>query len=166
MTPGDALEDAVKQAAEWYEAQNIALVNKVPTPIKVLSGVRKTVRGREFTACFEAPAVCDFLGVFLSAAGDALVGKILAVECKSTVALRLPYSAVEPQQRRWLNAIQHAYLLVEFRHGAKSACRLVAWRLCKPGQSVGPQDGVSVDAVQFLSPVLSPSVNPLPGDDK
>mgnify|MGYP001564361083 CR=1 FL=1 len=161
MTPGEALERAVMAGNEWYLAQNIVLVTKVPTPIKVLGKVRKTAQGREFTACFERRATCDFLGIFLQSPGGHYGPRVkdsLALECKSTTAARLPYSAVQPQQRQWLDAAQWSYLLIEFlgtgTETGKSACRLVPWSALHSSRSMGPEDGFVVDAVRWLDPVL------------
>lgn len=142
---GEKLEAAVQSGCELYAKQKVARVTKIPTPIKQLSG---SVDG-SFRAVYQKQGLCDFYGVMTS---GPYKGTAIAVECKATSAMRLPYSRVEPQQREWLDDTRLSFLLVHFL--ATNQVRLVRWSLLRPGMSVDALSGFRIDAVQWLAPLL------------
>lgn len=167
---GTDLERAVESACDRYAEAGVALIRKVPTPIRV-TGTRKLRSSVQVTGHFERKAICDFVGVALRDLGPGVpAGAIMAVECKSTVMVTLPLSAIEPQQRAWLDACRASWVLVEFaqngelRAGLPSMVRLVPWhpfRLVARG-SIGFSDGVRVAAVDWLRPVIAGEVGAAP----
>lgn len=149
---GSLLEAKVRAGCDVYEQAGIAMVAKVPTPIKHLSN---TSHGARFMACYSERTHCDYFGVFTSKAPSNLVGLAIAVECKATSSDRIPYSEVRERQRAWLDATAAggvAMLLIWFNKIGHY--RLVQWSDMKPGTSAKPEDGVRVDADRFLDPVL------------
>ena len=144
---GQALEDAVQAGCDQYLLEGVAKIDKIPTPIKQLKRGDKV---GVFVAVHLKEAWTDFYGVFLR---GPKAGQAIAIECKATTADRLFYSAVEPQQRDWLDATPNAFVLVEFV--SLRAVRLVPWSQMQPGTSVKVTDGWNVAAVRFLAPLLT-----------
>lgn len=142
---GEALEAAVLDGSLLYRRQGVALVDKIPTPIKRID----SGRDGSFRAVYQAQATADFLGIYLL---PPHAGRAIALECKATAGDRLVYSRIEPQQRDWLASAPLAFVLVHFLTCRQ--VRLVPWSQFRPGSSVTPQDGWRVDAVRWLQPVV------------
>ena len=137
---GRALEAAVNKACARYEKQRVAVVAKITNPVQITSTSGSNVTGK-----LGKRQWCDFMGVMLKDR------RAIALECKCTSADRLNLSTVDDHQRKWLDAAEYGFLLVHF--STPNVCRLVAWRGLTTG-SVKATDGVRVDAIDWLLPVL------------
>lgn len=87
---GKSFEMAVELANQQYATKNWALIQKVPTPTKVIR------RGKDIVGAFhEKKSTVDFIGL--------AQGKPIAFDAKSTrERTRFPLSNIEPHQMEFL----------------------------------------------------------------
>lgn len=105
---GRALENAIEAANRVYEIRKIALIHKVPTPVKVR---RQNSRGIIIEGWFERKSTVDYHGI--------ASGKPIAFDCKSTrEKTRFPLNNIEPHQYEYLKQFHYhqgiSFLVVEF----------------------------------------------------
>ena len=106
---GMTLEDDINQTNEYYNLQNIALVYKKPTPIKVVQVEYPKNRIRE--AYFNEPSTLDYNGVYR--------GRYLEFEAKETKSkTSFPLSNIHKHQIEHIKKVIYfggiAYLIVRF----------------------------------------------------
>lgn len=103
---GMALENIVSHVNAMYEKKNLAFIQKIPTPIKVM----KQDKGIIKHGWFEKKSTVDFMGI--------AQGYFLAFDCKSTRNKSLPLKNIEQHQLDVLKKVDqqggYAFLLVEF----------------------------------------------------
>lgn len=105
---GMELEELIEQTNKEYFFQQRALIQKVPTPVKVLNINNK---GRITNGFYEKKSTVDFIGVF--------EGKSLAFDAKeTTVETRFDLSNVKEHQFYFLDHWQNnggvSFLIVNF----------------------------------------------------
>ena len=106
---GMTLESDINQTNEYYNLQNIALVYKKPTPIKVVQVEYPKNRIRE--AYFNEPSTLDYNGVYR--------GKYLEFDAKETQSkTSFPLSNIHNHQMEHIKKVIKfggiAYLIVRF----------------------------------------------------
>ena len=106
---GMTLENDINQTNEYYNLQNIALVYKKPTPIKVVQVEYPKNKIRE--AYFNEPSTLDYNGVYR--------GKYLEFDAKETQSkTSFPLSNIHSHQIEHIRKVLHfggiAYLIVRF----------------------------------------------------
>lgn len=90
---GEALEEQIKAACDFYRSLELADIEKTPEPMRVL---QKLEEGR-FICCFEKKAQPDFQGTMSS-------GRSVLFEAKTTRTGRIDQDAVSEKQGEYLDA--------------------------------------------------------------
>lgn len=110
---GKALENLIEAANAVYEFQNVAIIQKIPTPTKVVRAFDPaSQKSRIVSAFHEKKSTVDFVGVVMG-------GKSVAFDAKSTLnKTMLRLDAIEPHQYDFLEKFQEidgvSFLIVEF----------------------------------------------------
>ena len=103
---GMTLEAEINNSNEYYLKENIAVIYKKPTPIKVV----KQVNERIVSAYFEKPSTTDYNGLYR--------GKYIDFEAKETKNVSFPLRNIHPHQIKHLESIiRHGgicFLIVRF----------------------------------------------------
>jgi len=92
---GSFLEKIVERASEHYRAKHVALINKIPTPTRVIGRMN---RYGQFKACFDKKSTVDFIGITR--------GIYIAFDCKETKVKRLPLSYIHEHQLEYLRLVE------------------------------------------------------------
>jgi len=104
---GDTFEEYINLSNMAYERKQIALVQKIATPVKVL----KRVGNKIVNGYFEQKSTLDFIGVYKSIS--------VAFDAKETNQTRLPLKNIHQHQvefmRNWHINGGRCFLLVSFR---------------------------------------------------
>ncbi|MBJ8054897.1 Holliday junction resolvase RecU [Bacillus cereus] len=104
---GMAFEKLINLSNEMYQRGGVALINKCPTPVKVL----KSAGGRVLNGFYEAKSTVDYDGVYK--------GRAVAFEAKSTQSLtRFDLSNIAQHQLDYLEKAEKmgavCFFLIEF----------------------------------------------------
>ncbi len=104
---GMAFEKLINLSNEMYQRERVALINKRPTPVKVL----KSAGGRVLNGFYEAKSTVDYDGVYK--------GRAVAFEAKSTQSLtRFDLSNIAHHQLDYLEKAEKmgaiCFFLIEF----------------------------------------------------
>ncbi|PEU35546.1 Holliday junction resolvase RecU [Bacillus toyonensis] len=104
---GMAFEKLINLSNEMYQREGVALINKRPTPVKVL----KSTGGRVLNGFYEAKSTVDYDGVYK--------GRAVAFEAKSTQSLtRFDLSNIAQHQLDYLEKAEKmgaiCFFLIEF----------------------------------------------------
>ena len=103
---GMTLESEINDSNRYYLENDIAVVYKKPTPIKVV----KQVNERIINAYFEKPSTTDYNGIYK--------GKYIDFEAKETKGVSFPLKNIHPHQIRHLENIERhggiCFLIVRF----------------------------------------------------
>ncbi|PEL17594.1 Holliday junction resolvase RecU [Bacillus wiedmannii] len=104
---GMAFEKLINLSNEMYQREGVALINKRPTPVKVL----KSAGGRVLNGFYEAKSTVDYDGVYK--------GRAVAFEAKSTQSLtRFDLSNIAQHQLDYLEKAEKmgavCFFLIEF----------------------------------------------------
>ncbi len=107
---GMDFEDAINQSNEYYRVNNIALIYKKPTPIKLIKMDYDKMKITE--GYFQQPSTTDYNGVYK--------GKYIDFEAKETTSLTsFPFSNIHAHQIEHLEKVLFhggiAFLIVSFR---------------------------------------------------
>lgn len=108
---GQGFENVINLANEHYKRRNVAIVEKVPTPFKIVRSYNPITKRREVTGAFpEKKSICDYIGI--------AAGNFLAFEAKSTEnKTNFPLKELKDHQRAFLNAVYLAnavcFVLIE-----------------------------------------------------
>ena len=110
---GSFLEELVNVTNEKYQTQNLALVQKIPTPIKPINIDQAT---RHITlAYFEQKSTVDYIGV--------VQGIPVCFDAKECVEDRFPLSNVHEHQMKFMEQFESqdgiAFLLIYFKNREK-----------------------------------------------
>lgn len=104
---GQAFENLLNYSNEVYKNKGIAIINKRPTPMKIIG---KT-RGNQHICVFDKKSTVDFDGIYN--------GKAIAFEAKSTNEKRLPFSIITDEQIKYLDTAEKqgaiSFLIVEMK---------------------------------------------------
>ncbi|MEN2468212.1 Holliday junction resolvase RecU [Ornithinibacillus sp. JPR2-1] len=104
---GMAFENVLNYTNQLYSNQGRALINKRPTPVKVL----KSKGTRVLSGFFEEKSTVDYDGIYK--------GKAITFEAKSTEKKSLPLDMVSNHQVNYLNQAEEqggiSFLIVEMR---------------------------------------------------
>lgn len=104
---GATFEDIISSSCEYYERQNMAMIEKTPEPMRVLRSLGKG----KYEAIFTKKAQPDFKGTLAG-------GKAIAFEAKHTDKDRIMRSAISNEQEKCLNAHEQmgaeCYVFVSF----------------------------------------------------
>lgn len=104
---GMAFEMMIDMVNKQYAARNIALINKRPTPVKVL----KSKGTKVLSGYFEEKSTVDYDGVY--------EGKSITFEAKSVDGKRFDLKNIHKHQLEYLQKAQkhgaHSFFLIEFR---------------------------------------------------
>lgn len=104
---GQAFETLLNYTNQIYKNKELALINKRPTPVKVL----KSKATRVLSGFYEEKSTVDYDGVFQ--------GRSIAFEAKSTNRKSLPLDMISDHQSKYLNAAEKqgaiAFLIVEMK---------------------------------------------------
>ncbi|MCM3396461.1 Holliday junction resolvase RecU [Oceanobacillus profundus] len=104
---GQPFELALTYTNQIYQNQGRALINKRPTPVKVL----KSKGTRVLSGFFDEKSTVDYDGVYQ--------GKSIVFEAKSTNEKRLPFSIIQDHQVKYLESAEKqgavSFLIVEMR---------------------------------------------------
>ncbi len=103
---GQGLEELINWSNRQYAAKRIAVIQKVPTPVKVVRQGTKIV-----SAFFSEPSTVDYVGIYQS--------KAIAFDAKETgVSTRFDLALVSDHQyeflKRWQEIGGTAFILVHF----------------------------------------------------
>ncbi len=107
---GMNFESDVSKSCEYYKNQNLALIYKRPTPIKVVK--MDTVKRQMIKeAYFQEKSVTDYVGLYK--------GKYIDFECKETIHNSIPYKMIREQQYLHLEKVIQmggiGFFLVSFK---------------------------------------------------
>lgn len=107
---GSFLEEIVNLTNEKYRARGLALIQKVPTPIKPIQMDEKT---RHITlAYFDKKSTVDYIGV--------VQGIPVCFDAKECATARFPLANVHEHQVRFMSEFEAqdgiAFLLIYFKH--------------------------------------------------
>lgn len=110
---GSFLEELVNMTNEKYQMQDLALVQKIPTPIKPINIDQAT---RHITlAYFEQKSTVDYIGV--------VQGIPVCFDAKECVGDRFPLSNVHEHQMKFMEQFERqegiAFLLIYFKNREK-----------------------------------------------
>ena len=110
---GSFLEELVNVTNEKYQMQNLALVQKIPTPIKPINIDQET---RHITlAYFEQKSTVDYIGV--------VQGIPICFDAKECIEDRFPLSNVHEHQMKFMEQFESqdgiAFLLIYFKNREK-----------------------------------------------
>ena len=106
---GSTLEDMVNRTNEWYLEKNLALMQKIPTPI---TPVRMDKEHRQITlAYFDQRSTIDYIG--------AVQGIPVCFDAKECATDRFPLANVHEHQIRFMKEFEEqdgiAFLLIYFK---------------------------------------------------
>lgn len=106
---GYTLENIIENVNDDYKRTNIAVIDKIPTPVKVLNVNERT--GRINNAFYEKKSTVDYIGVFQ--------GNAIAFDAKETsVETRFDLSKVADHQynflKSWVFSGGIGFLLISF----------------------------------------------------
>lgn len=128
---GMALESLLEHTNASYIAQRRAIVQKIPTPVKIM----RTLRAGKVEGFLERASTVDYVGIYR--------GRALAFEAKSTKEMhRFPLSNFHEHQveflRTWESQGGIAFAIVEFvkqdiRFYVPSKLIVTAWDKAKTG---------------------------------
>lgn len=103
---GMQLEAILEKTCKQYEHRNLALINKVPTPVKVLSNKRGKITG-----FYEKKSTVDYEGILKG-------GRLVAFEAKQTKGKSLPLENIQKHQINYLKNVSSmggiSFLIVNF----------------------------------------------------
>ena len=103
---GMTLESEINDSNRYYLENDIAVVYKKPTPIKVVKQVHEKI----INAYFEKPSTTDYNGLYK--------GKYIDFEAKETKGVSFPLKNIHPHQIRHLENIERhggiCFLIVRF----------------------------------------------------
>ena len=103
---GMTLESEINDSNRYYLENDIAVVYKKPTPIKVVKQVNEKI----INAYFEKPSTTDYNGLYK--------GKYIDFEAKETKGVSFPLKNIHPHQIRHLKNIERhggiCFLIVRF----------------------------------------------------
>ena len=107
---GSTLEDMVNRTNEWYLEKNLALMQKIPTPI---TPVRMDKEHRQITlAYFDQRSTIDYIG--------AVQGIPVCFDAKECNTDTFPLANVHPHQVAFMEQFEKqegiAFLLISFTH--------------------------------------------------
>lgn len=104
---GQAFEYTLDYTNKLYKNKGVALINKRPTPVKVI----KSRGTRVLTGFFEAKSTVDYDGVYN--------GKAIYFEAKTTKLPRFPLDMLHDHQAKYLDQVEKqgaiSFLIVEMR---------------------------------------------------
>lgn len=107
---GMAFEGDVSKSCDYYRLNDIALIYKRPTPIKIVK-MNKDKPGMISEAYFESKSTTDYVGIYK--------GKYIDFECKETIHDTVPYHMIREQQYDHLRKVIKmggiAFFLVSFK---------------------------------------------------
>ena len=86
---GMLLEQIIEISNNQYRAKNIALIQKIPTPVKVLKN-----RGNKIEGFWEKKSTVDFVGIYGK--------KPVCFDCKQTKGKSLPFANIEQHQLEFM----------------------------------------------------------------
>ena len=99
-------ESIIEIACNQYRERNLAIINKVPTPIQVLSR-----QGNKITGFFKGKSTVDFEGTLKG-------GRSVAFDSKETRGKNLPFKNIHQHQIDYLQDVSKmngiAFILVSF----------------------------------------------------
>ena len=105
---GSTFEDMINRTNEWYEEKQLALIQKIPTPI---TPVKMDKEHRQITlAYFDQRSTVDYIG--------AVQGIPVCFDAKECVAETFPLQNIHEHQVRFMGKIEHqggiAFLLIYY----------------------------------------------------
>jgi recombination protein U len=105
---GNALEELITMTNEFYQKKNLARIDKVPTPIKI---IEQGSDGMIQKAFYEKKSTVDFIG-FAQGVG-------IVFDAKETALSHLPFKNIHPHQIEYMKDITHhggmAFIIVHFK---------------------------------------------------
>ena len=107
---GMNFESDISKCCEYYRLNDIAIIYKRPTPIKVVK-MDKAKPGTIIEAYFQEKSVTDYVGLYK--------GKYIDFECKETIHDEIPYKMIREQQYEHLRKVRQqggiGFFLVSFK---------------------------------------------------
>ncbi|MCT4585553.1 MAG: Holliday junction resolvase RecU [Peptostreptococcaceae bacterium] len=104
---GDDTEELINQANEQYEKSNLALIKKMPVPIKVIEIDKKIIT----KAFFEEKSIVDYMGL--------CQGYPVAFDAKETNNKSLPLKNIHSHQIDFMNKFKiqggFSFLIINFK---------------------------------------------------
>lgn len=108
---GDSTENLINSINELYDRQNLALITKVPTPIKVI----KIHLGKIVEAFFEEKATVDYNGI--------VQGYGICFDSKETKKDSLPLSNIHQHQIDYMNKFNYqkgySFIICNFKKASQ-----------------------------------------------
>lgn len=105
---GSALEDIITMTNEFYLKRNLARVDKVPTPIKIMEQGKDGMIEKAF---YEKKSTVDFIGF--------VQGIAIVFDAKETSLANLPFKNIHAHQIQYMKDVIHhggmAFLIVHFK---------------------------------------------------
>ncbi|QDI92963.1 Holliday junction resolvase RecU [Salicibibacter halophilus] len=103
---GMNFEKRIQQANKDYDAKGVAVIDKLPTPVRVLGSEKGMIKG-----FYESKSTVDFSGTF--------EGRSITFEAKSVTGKSFPLKNISDHQIKHLQKVSDhgaiAFLLLEFR---------------------------------------------------
>jgi recombination protein U len=103
---GKSLEYLTEWACSYYKKRDIAVINKIPTPFKIIGRFKNFYFGH-----YDKKSTVDFEGILKT-------GQHIAFDCKQTKGNRFSLDNVKQHQFDYLKSIQKlnglSFLLIEF----------------------------------------------------
>lgn len=93
---GMNFENDVSKSCEFYRLNNMALIYKRPTPIRIVK-MDKEKKSMIKEAYFQEKSVTDYVGLYK--------GKYIDFECKETIHDSIPYRMIREQQYEHLRKV-------------------------------------------------------------
>lgn len=104
---GQAFENLIDYTNQVYKNKGIALINKRPTPMKIIG----QTRGKQHLCVFDKKSTVDYDGIYR--------GKPIVFEAKSTGLKRVPLDIIADHQIEYLDQADNqgaiSFLIVEIR---------------------------------------------------
>lgn len=109
---GNSFEYLIDLVNSQYNAKNIAVINKRPTPMKIVKRLGRKKGTENFVAIFDKKSTVDYDGVY--------AGKAIAFEAKTILNLqRFDLKRIQPHQLEHLQRTEEqggvAFFLIEFQ---------------------------------------------------
>jgi recombination protein U len=142
---GAEFEKLIERSCEYYREKGIALIEKTPEPIRILT---KVDNHGTFKACFIKQAQPDFKGTLKG-------GKAIAFDAKCTMTDKIPISALSDEQVKCLTMHENLGAIsgVLMSYGFKTCVFMTICKFLNAKEIVGHKHWTAYEAIRYGQPV-------------
>lgn len=142
---GAEFEKLIERSCEYYREKGIALIEKTPEPIRILT---KVDNHGTFKACFTKQAQPDFKGTLKG-------GKAIVFDAKCTMTDKIPISALSDEQVKCLTMHENLGAIsgVLMTFGFKAYAFMTVYRFLSAKEIVGHKHWTAYEAIIHGQPV-------------